>query len=153
MATKKADRVKELFNRLRTSYRDQWQYVNQQGHDFSNDNQLSKAEKKVLEDQGMPSFTINRITPVDGSDSDVAAVFSDMADYIWNNSNGQSLLSNAINDSVTKSLGYLHIHVDQNQDNGMGEVVIYQPDPFDVFVDPKSRCCLNLILKSYIQIQ
>ena len=64
MATKKADRVKELFNRLRTSYRDQWQYVNQQGHDFSNDNQLSKAEKKVLEDQGMPSFTINRITPV-----------------------------------------------------------------------------------------
>ena len=159
MATKKADRVKELFNRLRTSHRDQWQYVNQQGHDFSNDNQLSDNEKKVLEEQGMPSFTINRITPVvemlnyyatasnprwqaigvDGSDSDVAAVFSDMADYIWSNSNGQSLLSNAINDSVTKSLGYLHIHVDQNQDNGMGEVVIYQPDPFDVFVDPKSR--------------
>jgi len=159
MAIKKAERVKQLFNRLRTSHRDQWQYINQQGHDFSNDNQLSDSEKKALEDQGMPTFTINRITPVvemlnyyatasnprwqaigvDGSDSDVAAVFSDMADYIWHNSNGQSLLSNAINDAVTKSLGYLHIHVDQNQDNGMGEVVIYQPDPFDVFVDPKSR--------------
>ena len=159
MATKKADRVKELFNRLRTSHRDQWQYVNQQGHDFSNDNQLSDNEKKVLEEQGMPSFTINRITPVvemlnyyatasnprwqaigvDGSDSDVAAVFSDMADYIWANSNGQTLLSNAINDAITKSLGYLHITVDQDADNGMGEVVLHQPDPFDVFVDPKSR--------------
>ena len=159
MATKKAERIKNLFNRLRTSHRDQWQFINQQGHDFANDNQLSDNEKKSLEEQGMPTFTINRITPVvemlnyyatantprwqaigvDGSDSDVAAVFSDMADYIWANSNGQSLLSNAINDSITKSLGYLHITVDKNQDQGMGEVVIHQPDPFDIFIDPKSR--------------
>jgi len=159
MANKKAERVKNLFNRLRTNHRDQWQFINQQGHDFANDNQLSDNEKKSLEEQGMPTFTINRITPVvemlnyyatasnprwqaigvDGSDSDVAAVFSDMADYIWANSNGQSLLSNAINDSVTKSLGYLHVNVDQDQDNGMGEVVLHQPDPFDVLVDPKSR--------------
>jgi hypothetical protein len=159
MANKKADRVKNLYDKLRTNHREQWQYINQQGHDFSNDNQLSDDEKRSLDDQGMPSFTINRITPVvemlnyyatasnprwqaigvDGSDSDVASVFSDMADYIWANSNGNSILSNCINDSVTKSLGYLQIGVDQNQDNGMGEVVLHQPDPFDVFVDPKSR--------------
>tara|TARA_R110000824_G_scaffold37327_2_gene114703 strand:- start:2211 stop:4517 length:2307 start_codon:yes stop_codon:yes gene_type:complete len=159
MANKKAERVKQLFNRLRSHHRDQWLFVNQKGHDFSNDNQLTEAEKKALEDQGMPSFTINRITPVvemlnyyatansprwqaigtEGSDIDVAAVFSDMADYIWSSSNGQALLSNAINDSVTKSLGYLHITVNSDADNGMGEVVIHQPDPFDVFVDPKSR--------------
>ena len=159
MANKKAERVRELFNRLRSSHRDQWLFVNQQGHDFSNDNQLSDNETKSLSDQGMPTFTINRITPVvemlnyyatantprwqaigtEASDIDVAAVFSDMADYIWANSNGQTLLSNAINDAVTKSLGYLHITVDQDADNGMGEVVIHQPDPFDVFVDPKSR--------------
>jgi len=159
MATKKADRVKNLYDKLKTHHREQWEYINQKGHDFSNDNQLTDDEKKSLDDQGMPSFTINRITPVvemlnyyatasnprwqaigvDGSDSDVAAVFSDMADYIWNNSNGNSILSNCINDSVTKSLGYLQVAVDQNQDNGMGEVVLHQPDPFDVYVDPKSR--------------
>ena len=172
MAKKKADRVKELFSRLRSSHRDQWQFINQQGHDFANDNQLSDSEKKSLEDQGMPSFTINRITPVvemlnyyatantprwqaigvDGSDSDVAAVFSDMADYIWANSNGQTLLSNAINDSVTKSLGYLHVTVDKNQDQGMGEVIIHQPDPFDIFIDPKSR---DMLFRdaSYIMIK
>ena len=159
MAKKKADRVKGLYNSLNTSHRDTWLYVNQRGFDFSNDNQISDTESKFLQDSGMPDFTINRITPVvemlnyyatantprwqaigvDGSDSDVAAVFSDMADYIWANSNGQSLLSNAINDAVTKSLGYLHVTVDKNQDRGMGEVVLHQPDPFDIFVDPKSR--------------
>tara|TARA_R110002167_G_scaffold87726_2_gene236860 strand:- start:761 stop:3043 length:2283 start_codon:yes stop_codon:yes gene_type:complete len=159
MATKKAERVKQLFNSLRNNHRDQWQFVNQKGYDFANDNQLSTEEKDMLEKQGMPTFTINRITPVvemlnyyatasnprwqaigvDGSDSDVAAVFSDMADYIWANSNGQSLLSNCINDAISKSMGYLHITVDKDQDNGMGEVIIHQPDPFDVFVDPKSR--------------
>ena len=100
MANKKAERVKNLFNRLRTSHRDQWLFVNQKGYDFSNDNQISDSEKKMLEDSGMPDFTINRITPVvemlnyyatantprwqaigvDGSDSIVAAVFSDMAE-------------------------------------------------------------------------
>ena len=172
MAKKKADRVKGLYNSLNTSHRDTWLYVNQRGFDFSNDNQISDTESKFLQDSGMPDFTINRITPVvemlnyyatantprwqaigvDGSDSDVAAVFSDMADYIWANSNGQTLLSNAINDSVTKSLGYLHVTVDKNQDQGMGEVIIHQPDPFDIFIDPKSR---DMLFRdaSYIMIK
>ena len=71
----------------------------------------------------MPTFTINRIIPVvemlnfyataktprwqavgiTGDDADVAAVYSDIADYIWNFSDSTTLLSNAINDAVTKS--------------------------------------------------
>jgi hypothetical protein len=156
---KKAERIRHLYNSLTSSHRDQWVTVNQKGFDFANDNQLTTSEKEALVSQGMPDFTINRITPVvemlnyyatantprwqaigvDGSDSDVAAVFSDIADYIWSNSQGQTLLSNAINDAITKSLGYLLITVDQDQDRGMGEVVVQQPDPFDVYVDPKSR--------------
>ena len=159
MANKKAERVKELFNRLRSSHRDQWQFINQQGHDFSNDNQLTEQETRLLEEQGMPTFTINRILPVvemlnfyatannprwqavgvDGSDSDIAHLFSDLADYIWSNSDGSSLYANAINDCITKSLGYLLVTVDKDADQGMGEVKIEQPEPFDVFIDPKSR--------------
>ena len=47
--------------------------------------------------------------------------------------------NNAINDAITKGLGYMLVSVDQDADNGMGEVVIQQPEPFDVYVDPKSR--------------
>ena len=31
------------------------------------------------------------------------------------------------------------VSVDQDADDGMGEVVVHQPEPFDVYVDPKSR--------------
>ena len=156
---KTADKIKNLYDRANSHSRVQWEYINQKGFDFSNDNQLSENERAALADQGMPTFTINRITPivemlnfyatannprwqavgVDGSDSDVAAVFSDMADYIWNLSDGNSLYSNTINDCITKSVGYMMVTVDPDSDNGMGDVMIKQPEPFDVFPDPKSR--------------
>jgi len=156
---KTADRIYSLFERAESGTRKQWEFVNQKGADFANDNQLSQEEKTSLEEQGMPTFTINRITPVvemlnfyatannprwqaigaEGSDVDVAAVFSDIADYIWYNSDGSSLMSNAINDAVTKSIGWIMLTVDPNADRGLGEVVLEQPDPFDIFVDEKSR--------------
>tara|TARA_R110002051_G_scaffold284619_1_gene346791 strand:- start:3995 stop:6289 length:2295 start_codon:yes stop_codon:yes gene_type:complete len=157
--TKAADRIRALFNSANSSTRWQWKKVNQRGYEYSNDNQLSNDDKKDLEEQGMPTFTINRISPVvemlnfyatannprwqaigkEGSDSDVAAVFSDLAEYVWQLSDGDTLYSNVINNCITKSLGYMLIDIDADMDNGMGEVVIKQPEPFDVYVDPKSR--------------
>ena len=156
---KQADRAKQIYEYSKTDNRIQWEYINQKGYDFANDNQLSYDEKVALEEQGMPTFTINRIIPVvemlnfyataqtprwqavgsEGSDSDVASVFSDIADYIWHNSEGDTLFSNAVNDAVTKSLGYLLVTVDHDADRGMGEVVVKQPDPFDIYIDNKSR--------------
>jgi len=157
--TKAADRIRTLFNSANSATRWQWKKINQQGYEYSNDNQLSSADKKDLEEQGMPTFTINRISPVvemlnfyatannprwqaigkEGSDSDVAAVFSDLAEYVWQLSDGDTMYSNVINNCITKSLGYMLIDIDVDMDNGMGEVVIKQPEPFDVYVDPKSR--------------
>jgi len=156
---KKALKVKEIYNKVRSHTRAQWEYINQKGHDFANDNQLTEQETRLLEEQGMPTFTINRILPVvemlnfyatannprwqaigsEGSDSDVAALFSDLSDYIWSNSDGASLYANAINDCITKSIGYMMVTVDPDADQGMGEVKIEQPEPFDIFIDPKSR--------------
>ncbi len=151
--------VNEIYQYSKTDSRIQWEYINQKGCDFANDNQLTADEKVALEEQGMPTFTINRIIPVvemlnyyataqtprwqavgaEGSDSDVATVFADIADYIWHGSEGSTLFSNAVNDAVTKSMGYLMVTVDHDADRGMGEVVIQQPDPFDIYVDNKSR--------------
>ena len=156
---KMAERVNEIYQYSKTENRIQWEYTNQKGYDFANDNQLSYDEKVALEEQGMPTFTINRIIPVvemlnfyataktprwqavgmEGSDSDVASVFSDIADYIWGTSDGDTRFSNAVNDAVTKSIGYMLVTVDPDADRGMGEVVIKQPDPFDIYVDNKSR--------------
>jgi hypothetical protein len=157
--TKKADEIRQLYNMSNTWTRKQWEFVNQKGYDFAHDEQLSQEEKDALEEQGMPTFVINRILPVvemlnfyatdnnprwqaigtEGSDTDVAAVLSDLCDYIWQLSDGNTLYGNAINDAITKGLGYLLVSVDSDMDNGMGEVVISQPEPFDIYIDPKSR--------------
>ena len=159
MSKKKSERVRKLFNTVNGNTRVRWEHVNQKACDFANDNQLTNEERTSLEEQGMPTFTINRISPVvemlnfyatannprwqaiatEGSDTDVAGVISDLADYIWYTSDGGTLYANAINDAITKSIGYLQVDVNADLDGGMGEVVIRQPEPFDVYPDPKSR--------------
>ncbi len=170
--TKRADQVRQLFNQSNNWTRKQWEQINQKGYEFAHDEQLSTEEKSSLDEQGMPTFTINRILPVvemlnfyatsnnprwqalgvEGSDVDVAAVISDLTDYVWANSNGSTIYNNAINDAITKGLGYMLVSVDQDADNGMGEVVIQQPEPFDLFVDPK---CRDILFKdaAYIMIR
>jgi len=169
---KRVSQIRQLFNLSNSFTRKRWEQINQKGYEFAHDEQLQQNEKDSLEEQGMPTFTINRILPVvemlnfyatannprwqaigvEGSDTDVAAVFSDLADYVWHNSNGSTLYNNAINDSVTKGIGYLLISVDQDADNGLGEVVVQQPEPFDVYIDPKSR---DMLFKdaAYIMIR
>ena len=156
---KRVDEIRQLFHLASTSTRRQWQKINQKGYEFAHDEQLTQVEKDSLEEQGMPTFTINRILPVvemlnfyataknprwqaigvEGSDTNVASVFSDLTDYVWHNSNGSTLYANAINDCVTKGIGYLLVTVDKDADNGLGEVVVQQPEPFDIYIDPKSR--------------
>ena len=157
--SKRVDQIRQLYNLADNTTRRQWQKINQKGYEFAHDEQLAANDKMALQEQGMPTFTINRILPVvemlnfyataksprwqavgvDGSDTDVASVFSDLTDYVWHNSNGSTLYTNAINDCITKGIGYLLVTVDKDADNGLGEVVIQQPEPFDVFIDPKSR--------------
>ena len=156
---KRADEVRQLYDLANSWTRKQWESINQKGYEFAHDDQLTVNEKQSLEEQGMPTFTVNRILPVvemlnfyatannprwqavgvDGSDTDVATVISDLADYVWNHSNGSTLYNNAVNDCITKSIGYMLVTVDRDADNGMGEVVLQQPEPFDVYIDPKSR--------------
>ena len=156
---KKVERVQEVFNKANSASRIQWEYINQKGFDFANDNQLTHTEVSDLEEQGMPTFTINRIAPVvemlsfyatantprwqavgaKGSDSAVASLFSDVAEYIWYNSDGGTIYSNAIYDAITKSTGFIQVDVDPDSDRGMGDVILKQPEPFDIYVDPKSR--------------
>lgn len=75
----------------------------------------------------MPTFTINRIIPivemlnfyatanrprwqavaVEGSDTDIAEVHSDVADYIWYISDGDTIFSQIVSDACSKSIGFL----------------------------------------------
>ena len=155
----KAQVNKQLWDRANNSHRQRWQHLSQKGYDFYLDEQLSKEEKDQLEESGMPTFTINRVTPIieimkyfvtanspkwkavgaTGDDVDVAQVHSDIADYCWYLSNGKSLYSQIALDALTKGVGYFLVDVDKDADRGMGEVRFSRLDPYDVYVDPASR--------------
>ena len=156
---KLVDNIVDLFRKANTSERQKWQTDSQKSYEFFLGEQLSAQEKEDLQSGGMPDFVINRITPViemmkffatannprwqavgsEGSDSDVAALHSDIADYCWYNSNGNSIYSSVIQDALVKGIGYMQVDVDPDQDRGMGEVVFNSVNPFDVYIDPTSR--------------
>jgi len=156
---KKAGQNKQLWDRANTSHRIKWETTSQQGYDFYLNEQLSANELNSLEEAGMPTFTINRITPIietmryfttannpkwkavglEGSDTDIAHIHSQIADYCWINSNGKSLYGQVILDSLTKGIGYFFVDIDKDSDLGLGDVVFSRIEPYDVFVDPVSR--------------
>ena len=106
----------------------------------------------------MPSFIFNRVTPIieimkyfvtannpkwkavgaTGDDVDVAQVHSEISDYCWYLSNGKSIYSQIVLDSLTKGIGYFLVDIDRDMDRGMGEVVFKRVDPYDVYTDPAS---------------
>ena len=150
---------KQLWDRANSTHRRKWQFTSQKGFDFYLDEQLTKEESDSLKESGMPSFTINRVLPiveimkyfvtaqnprwkavgVTGDDADIAQVHSDISEYCWYLSNGKSLYSQVILDSLTKGVGYFLVDVDQDMDIGKGEVIFKRIEPYDVFVDPMSR--------------
>ena len=156
---KKAGAIKTLWEKANSSERQRWMRMQQRGYDFFLNDQLSKEEQDTLEEAGMPTFIINRITPAiemmkffvtansprwqavgqEGSDTDIAAVHADVAAYCWHLSNGESVFAQVVQDALTKGIGYFLVDVDQDKDNGLGEVVFNRIEPFDVYIDPMSR--------------
>ena len=156
---KKAEIVYQLFQKASGTWRSKWEAQAQKCFDYYHNDQLSAEETRQLEESGMPTFTINRITPViemmkyfstsksprwqavaaEGSDTDIASVHSDIAEYCWHLSNGDSIYSQVIQDALIKGLGWFQIDVDPDMDKGMGEVIYKRIEPFDVFVDPMAR--------------
>jgi len=149
----------QLFKNANGNWRKKWRSVSQKSEDFYLNDQLSGEEVKALQESGMPTFVINRITPViemmkyfvtansprwqavgsDGSDSNIAAIHADLADYCWYISNGRSVFSHVIQDALVKGVGYFLIDIDPDADRGMGEVMFKRLDPYDVYIDPMSR--------------
>ena len=155
----KADRIYSMWNTANCEERIKWQSDSQKGYDFYLNEQLTQEELETLRESGMPTFEINRITPiietmkyfvtannpkwkavaVEGSDTNIAQVHSDISEYCWSLSNGKSVYSSVVLDTLTKGMGYFYVDIDQDLDNGKGDVTFSKIDPYDVYSDPMSR--------------
>ena len=83
-----------------------------------------------------PSF---RCAPREDSDNKLAQVMSGMLAYMYDISDGRTVIRQAVDDYYVMGVGYLQIYQDPSKDMGKGEVCFHDVDPLDVYVDPNSR--------------
>jgi len=83
-----------------------------------------------------PSF---RCAPREDSDRKVANVMSALLSYMYDISDGRTVIRQVIDDYYVMGVGYINVYQDPKKDMGKGEVCLHDVDPLDVYVDPNSR--------------
>jgi len=83
-----------------------------------------------------PAFTV---IPREDSDVKVSKLWRIIMSYVWEISDGNMQLKQAIHDHSTTGIGYLYAYIDPEADFGKGEVKFTAVDPFRVYVPSTSR--------------
>ena len=78
-----------------------------------------------------PAFTI---TPREDSDVQVATLWRTIMGYVWQKSDGDWQMKQAIQDYATTGMGYLYAYIDRESDFGRGDVKFTR-----VYASPSSR--------------
>ena len=83
-----------------------------------------------------PAFTV---TPREDSDVQVASLWRSIMGYVWEKSDGDWQMKQAIQDYATTGMGYLYAYIDTESDFGRGDVKFTYVDPFRVYASPNAR--------------
>ena len=142
-----------------SSSRENWAKQAVEDNEFRNGKQWTEEQAKILRaraqepivvnvihsavEQGKAMLTANKprfqSTGRETSDTEVGRIFSDLMSYIWDHSNGNVELKQAIDDYYVKGMGVLMAYTDPDKDFGRGEVCIKSIDPLEVYFDPSSK--------------
>lgn len=93
-------------------------------------------QAKAMLTSNSPKF---QSTARENSDAKVGKMFSDLMAYIWDHSNGNVELKQAIDDYYVKGMGVMMAHIDPDADFGAGEVKLKSIDPLELYIDPSSK--------------
>ena len=148
----------DLFDKY-SAKRDTWAKHAKEDKEFRLGKQWTKEQREALEARGQAPIVINRIHPAvetakamltsnrpsfraaprEDSDNKTAQVMSALLSYMYDISDGRSVIRQAVDDYYVMGIGYLQVYQDPMMDNGKGEVCFHDIDPLDVYVDPNSR--------------
>tara|TARA_R110002020_G_scaffold90061_6_gene219576 strand:- start:1916 stop:4141 length:2226 start_codon:yes stop_codon:yes gene_type:complete len=152
------DETLDLFDKY-SSKRDNWAQQAKEDKEFRLGKQWTAEQRDVLKSRGQAPIVINRIHPAvesakamltanrpsfrcaprEDSDNKVAQVMSALLTYMYDISDGSTVIRQAVDDYYVMGLGYLQVYQDPTKDMGKGEVCFHDVDPLDVYVDPNSR--------------
>ena len=93
-------------------------------------------QAKAMLTTNKPKF---QSTGREGSDTETGRIFSDIMTWIWDNSNGNTVLKQIVDDYYVKGMGVMYAYYDPNTDFGKGEVLLKSINPHDLYIDPASK--------------
>ncbi len=149
----------ELFREFNNSQRKDWVGRIQSDREFRLGKQFTQEQIEELKAKETAPIVINRIhkaietiksmltsnkpgfkvAPQNDSDAKTANALNGLMQYVWYISEGDEQVSQAIDNMLAGSLGWLLAYVDPFSDDGMGDVKFRSVDPKFVYVDPNSQ--------------
>ena len=156
--TEFVDETLNLF-RIYSQNRENWAKHAKEDKEFRLGRQWTKKQEDVLNARGQAPIVVNRIHPAveaaksmltanrpsfrvaprEDSDNKVANVLSSLLTYMYDISDGVSVVRRVVDDYYTMGVGYINVYQNPMMDMGKGEVCIHDIDPMDVYVDPNCR--------------
>ena len=148
----------ELFKRWRDA-RDSWDTEARKDIDFYLGNHFSSGESDELQSRNQADIPMDRVSPAvekmksfmtarppvftalprEDSDDKMAKVWQTMLGSVWEHSDGDTHVKQAIHDFSTVGIGYIYCYIDREADMGRGDVRFTHINPFRVYVPPSSR--------------
>tara|TARA_R100000700_G_scaffold10306_1_gene14952 strand:- start:4862 stop:7105 length:2244 start_codon:yes stop_codon:yes gene_type:complete len=139
--------------------RDTWAVEAKEDREFRLGKQWTTKQVETLEARGQAAIVVNRIHPAvetakamitanrpsfrasprEDSDKKVANVMSNLLSYMYDISDGVTVVRKVVDDYYVMGIGYMQVYQDPMMDMGKGEVCIHDLDPLDVYVDPNSQ--------------
>tara|TARA_R100001510_G_scaffold57752_1_gene67440 strand:- start:1912 stop:4149 length:2238 start_codon:yes stop_codon:yes gene_type:complete len=139
--------------------RDTWAVEAKEDKEFRLGKQWTKSQAETLKKRGQAPIVVNRIHPAvetaksmitanrpsfrvaprEDSDKKVANVMSALLSYMYDVSDGRTVIRKVVDDYYVAGLGFIQVYQDPMMDMGKGEVCMHDIDPLDVYVDPNSQ--------------
>jgi len=154
----RAEANMELWRKWRDARAD-WDSEARDDVDFYLGNHFTGDESDELKSRNQADVPMDRVSPAveklksvltarapafaaiprEDSDVKVAKLWRVVLGYIWEISQGDSQMKQAIHDYATTGLGYLYVYTDHESDFGRGDIKFTFVDPFRVYVPPSTR--------------
>ena len=151
-------KTQDLFNDY-SNNREKWAIQAQEDREFRLGQQWTKEQARTLRERGQAPIVVNRlhpavemakalltanrpqfrVSPREDSDNKLAQLINALLAYMWEISDGVSVLRNVVDDYYVSGMGIMMVYQDPMRDNSKGDVVIKDIDPLDVYIDPNSR--------------
>jgi len=148
----------ELHRRWRDA-RANWETDARNDVDFYHGNHFTSAESQELQSRNQADVPMDRISPAieklksvitakppvftaiprEDSDTKIAGAWRTILGYVWQISDGDLYMKDAIHNYAVTGLGYLYVYIENEADFGRGEVKFTSINPFRVYAPPSSR--------------